>query len=104
MDYEPIRAGLAKTVPLNTYLGLEIVEVAADRGVVRLPDDPRLQNHVASQDTTPVSTDRPPAATVGWTRHGTAAQPSYETSLICDGLTVKAKVVWEVPVQGDGAT
>jgi len=49
MDYEAIRAGLAKTVPLNTYLGLEIVEVAADRGIVRLPDDPRLQNHVASQ-------------------------------------------------------
>lgn len=49
MDYEAIRAGLAKAVPLNTYLGLEIVEVAADRGVVRLPDDPRLQNHVASQ-------------------------------------------------------
>jgi acyl-coenzyme A thioesterase PaaI-like protein len=49
MDYEPIRAGLAKAVPMNSYLGLELLEVSEGRGVVRLPDDARMLNHVGSQ-------------------------------------------------------
>ena len=49
MDYEPIKAGLAKAIPMNTHLGLELVEVGDGRGVVRLPDDPRMRNHVGSQ-------------------------------------------------------
>ncbi|HLB23320.1 MAG TPA: DUF4442 domain-containing protein [Dehalococcoidia bacterium] len=49
MDYETLKAGLANAVPLNKHLGLEIVEVGPGRGVVRLPADPRLLNHVQSQ-------------------------------------------------------
>ena len=44
-----IKAGLAKAIPMNTHLGLELVEVGDGRGVVRLPNDPKLLNHVASQ-------------------------------------------------------
>jgi acyl-coenzyme A thioesterase PaaI-like protein len=49
MDYEPIRVGLARAVPMNTHLGLELVEVADGRGVVRLPSEPKMLNHVGSQ-------------------------------------------------------
>jgi acyl-coenzyme A thioesterase PaaI-like protein len=49
MDFEAIRGGLSQAIPFNSHLGLEIVEVAAGRGVVRLPDDQRLRNHVGSQ-------------------------------------------------------
>jgi acyl-coenzyme A thioesterase PaaI-like protein len=49
MDYEALRAGLSQAIPLNQHLGLDVVEVADGRGVVRLPDDERLRNHVGSQ-------------------------------------------------------
>jgi acyl-coenzyme A thioesterase PaaI-like protein len=49
MDYEPIRAGLAQAIPFNSHLGLEVVEVGPGTGVVRLPDDDRLRNHVGTQ-------------------------------------------------------
>lgn len=49
MDFEAIRGGLEQAIPFNVTLGLEIVEVAAGRGVVRLPDDARLRNHSGSQ-------------------------------------------------------
>jgi len=49
MDFEAIRGGMQQAIPFNGHLGLEIVEVAAGRGVVRLPDDQRLRNHVGSQ-------------------------------------------------------
>ena len=49
MDYEALRAGLQQAIPYNMHLGLEVVEVADGRGVVRLPDDQSLRNHVASQ-------------------------------------------------------
>ena len=49
MDYEQLRVGLAGAIPLNKHLGLEVVEVADGRGVVRLPDAPHLLNHVGSQ-------------------------------------------------------
>jgi acyl-coenzyme A thioesterase PaaI-like protein len=49
MDYEALRSGLSEAIPFNGHLGLEIVEVADGRGVVRLPDDERLRNHVGSQ-------------------------------------------------------
>ena len=49
MDYEALRAGLAQAIPYNGHLGLEVVEVGDGRGVVRLPDDERLRNHVGSQ-------------------------------------------------------
>ena len=49
MDYGTIKAGLAKVVPMNTHLGLELLEVGDGRGVVRLPDDARMLNHVGSQ-------------------------------------------------------
>ena len=49
MDYEAIKAGLAKVVPMNTHLGLELLEVGDGRGAVRLPNDARMLNHVGSQ-------------------------------------------------------
>ena len=49
MDFEALRAGLSQAIPLNQHLGLEVVEIADGRGVVRLPDDERLRNHVGSQ-------------------------------------------------------
>ena len=49
MDYDAIRAGLEQAVPFNTYLGLEVTEVAPGRGVVVLPDRDELRNHVGSQ-------------------------------------------------------
>lgn len=48
-DFEAIRAGLQSAIPFNTHLGLEILEVAPARGVVRLPDTETLRNHVGSQ-------------------------------------------------------
>jgi acyl-coenzyme A thioesterase PaaI-like protein len=49
MDYEAIRGGLQQAVPFNTHLGLEITEVGAGHGVVKLPDRSELRNHVGSQ-------------------------------------------------------
>lgn len=46
---DAMRAALAKAIPMNTHLGLDLVEMGDGRGVVRLPDDPRLLNHVGSQ-------------------------------------------------------
>jgi len=49
MDYEAVRQGLEQAIPYNRYLGLEVGEVGDGRGVVRLPADERLHNHVGSQ-------------------------------------------------------
>jgi acyl-coenzyme A thioesterase PaaI-like protein len=49
VDYAAVAAGLSQAIPLNVHLGLETITVAADHGVVRLPDDERLRNHVGSQ-------------------------------------------------------
>ncbi len=49
MDYDAIRAGLQTAIPYNVHLGLEVVEVAPNRGVVRLPDRAEIRNHVGSQ-------------------------------------------------------
>ena len=49
MDSEAIRAGLQTAIPYNVHLGLEVAEVAAGRGVIRLPDRPEICNHVGSQ-------------------------------------------------------
>jgi hypothetical protein len=49
MDFEAMRAGLEQAVPFNQHLGLEVVELAIGRAVVRLPDDTGLRNHVGSQ-------------------------------------------------------
>ena len=49
MDYEAVRQGLAQAIPFNRHVGLDVVEVADGRGVVGLPDDERLHNHVGSQ-------------------------------------------------------
>ncbi|NLT06516.1 MAG: DUF4442 domain-containing protein [Solirubrobacterales bacterium] len=49
IDFEAVRAGLEQAIPFNRHLGLEVVAVADGSGSVRLPDDPRLLNHVGSQ-------------------------------------------------------
>lgn len=43
------RRTLSDAIPFNKHLGLEIVELAPGRGVVRLPDEPHLTNHVGTQ-------------------------------------------------------
>jgi len=48
VDYTAVAAGLSKAIPFNVHLGLETIEVAEDRGVVRLPDEEHLRNHVGS--------------------------------------------------------
>jgi acyl-coenzyme A thioesterase PaaI-like protein len=49
MDYEAVRQGLEQAIPYNRYIGLEVAEVGDGSGVVRLPGDERLHNHVGSQ-------------------------------------------------------
>lgn len=49
IDFDAVRAGLEQAIPFNKHLGLEVVEVSDGTGSVRLPDDPRLLNHVGSQ-------------------------------------------------------
>lgn len=44
-----MRAGMQQVIPFNNHLGLEVVELADGRGVVRLPDAQSLHNHVGSQ-------------------------------------------------------
>jgi len=38
-----------KAIPFNTHLGLDVVGYRGEKGIVRLPDDPALRNHVGSQ-------------------------------------------------------
>ena len=49
MDYETVKDGLQAAIPYNNHVGLEYVEVAEGKGVVRLPDADTLKNHVGSQ-------------------------------------------------------
>ena len=49
MDYEALRAGLEAAIPYNRHVGLEVTEVGEGRGVINLPADDRLHNHVGSQ-------------------------------------------------------
>lgn len=49
VDYAAVAAGLSQAIPFNVHLGLETIAVADDHGVVRLPDEERLRNHVGSQ-------------------------------------------------------
>ncbi len=49
VDYAAVAAGLSQAIPFNVHLGLETITVAADHGVVRLPDAEHLRNHVGSQ-------------------------------------------------------
>ena len=48
-DFDALRDALQGAIPFNGHLGLEVVEVGDGRGVVRLPDDDHLHNHVGSQ-------------------------------------------------------
>jgi acyl-coenzyme A thioesterase PaaI-like protein len=48
VDYELLRDGLARAVPFNEHVGIEIVELSEGRGVVLLPDDERLRNYSGS--------------------------------------------------------
>ena len=49
VDYEAVAAGLSQAIPFNVHLGLRTTEVGADSGVVQIPDDGRLHNHVGTQ-------------------------------------------------------
>ncbi|HYZ09360.1 MAG TPA: DUF4442 domain-containing protein [Pseudonocardiaceae bacterium] len=45
-DFAAIATGLAQAVPFVRTLGLEFVELSAERAVLRLPDDTAVHNHV----------------------------------------------------------
>jgi acyl-coenzyme A thioesterase PaaI-like protein len=49
LDYEAVRAGLEAAIPYNRHIGLQVAEVGEGRGVITLPEDDRLHNHVGSQ-------------------------------------------------------
>jgi len=49
LDFEAVAAGLNQAIPYNRFLGLVVEEVAPGRGVVTLPDEETLHNHVGSQ-------------------------------------------------------
>jgi acyl-coenzyme A thioesterase PaaI-like protein len=49
LDFEAVAAGLNAAIPFNRHVGLVVEEVAPGRGVVTLPDDEQLHNHVGSQ-------------------------------------------------------
>jgi acyl-coenzyme A thioesterase PaaI-like protein len=49
MDYEALRAGLEQAIPYNRHVGLDVTEVADGRGVIRLPEEEHLKNHVGTQ-------------------------------------------------------
>jgi acyl-coenzyme A thioesterase PaaI-like protein len=49
LDYEPVRAGMEAAIPYNRYLGLSVSEVGDGHGVVVLPQEDHLHNHVGSQ-------------------------------------------------------
>ena len=48
-DFDAMREALQGAIPFNTHIGLEVAEVDDGRGVVRLPDEGNLHNHVGSQ-------------------------------------------------------
>jgi uncharacterized protein (TIGR00369 family) len=49
MDFDVLRAGMEQGIPFNGHLGLKITEIGDGRGVVQMPDDEHLRNHVGSQ-------------------------------------------------------
>ncbi len=49
MDYEAVRAGMEAAIPFNRHVGLSVTEVGEGRGVVLLPAEDHLHNHVGSQ-------------------------------------------------------
>jgi len=46
IDFQAIADGLSAAVPFVRTLGLEYVELSADRALLRMPDRPDLHNHV----------------------------------------------------------
>ncbi|GCD98728.1 DUF4442 domain-containing protein [Embleya hyalina] len=46
IDFDAVAEGLRASVPFVRTLGLEFVELAADRAVLRLPDEPAHHNHI----------------------------------------------------------
>jgi acyl-coenzyme A thioesterase PaaI-like protein len=49
VDYTAVAAGLSQAIPFNVHLGLQTTTVAEDHGMVKLPDERHLHNHVGSQ-------------------------------------------------------
>jgi acyl-coenzyme A thioesterase PaaI-like protein len=49
LDFDAVAAGLNEAIPYNRHIGLRVEEVAPGRGVVTLPDDGQLHNHVGTQ-------------------------------------------------------
>lgn len=49
VDYAALKAGMARAVPFNSLLGLEILEIGPGRALVLLPERDQLTNHVGTQ-------------------------------------------------------
>jgi acyl-coenzyme A thioesterase PaaI-like protein len=49
MDYAAMAAAMSQAIPFNVHVGLRTTELGPGVGVVELPDDGRLRNHVGSQ-------------------------------------------------------
>jgi acyl-coenzyme A thioesterase PaaI-like protein len=49
VDYNAVAQGLSRAIPFNVHLGLQTITVAPEHGVVALPAEPHLHNHVGSQ-------------------------------------------------------
>ena len=49
MANEAMMKALETGVPMNAFVGIEVIEMEPGRGVARLPDRPELKNHVGSQ-------------------------------------------------------
>src|ERR1700684_3420829 len=49
VDYNAVAQGLNQAIPFNVHLGLQTITVAPDHGVVSLPAEAHLHNHVGSQ-------------------------------------------------------
>lgn len=46
MDFEAVKQGLSEAVPFVRTLGLEYLELEAERALLRLRDEPSFHNHV----------------------------------------------------------
>ncbi|MDQ2727327.1 MAG: DUF4442 domain-containing protein [Actinomycetota bacterium] len=48
-SFDELRDLYGHLVPFNTHLGIEVIDIGPGTAVTRLPDDPRLLNHVGTQ-------------------------------------------------------
>jgi acyl-coenzyme A thioesterase PaaI-like protein len=100
MDFELMRAAIEQAVPFNQHLGLEVAELGLGRGVVLLPDDSALRNHVGSQHASALFA-------VGEAASGAAFVAAFadqleEVTAVVDGATVDYRRIAHGPITATG--